>query len=465
MVGAIGSGRDTGRAAGLSGVGVKVQCAMGSPDADADWTGSTSAANVIPDTIRAAKRDFMAGKLSHVTSTRPVEAPNFPTDRPDSCPFDPATAYTRLRAEDPVSLVRCPVGVDAWLVSRYEDIKSVLTDPRLSSRAASSMHMLPPGGLDRAPNPGAIIQADGAEHTRLRRLLIGEFTVRRMEALRPYIQRIVDEHIDAMLCGTGADLVPGFALPIPSLVICEMLGVAYETRDQFQRDSEILIGFDADQATRGAAGERLWSQLGELIDQRLAEPRDDLLSRLMARAEETGQPLTPQELTTIGVTLLVAGHETTANMIALSTMVLLADPARVAALHADAGTAVEELLRYLSVIQFGLFRYATEDLEVGGTDVKAGEWLVGAIASGNRDETVYPDPDTVDLGRQARTHLAFGFGAHQCIGQQLARIEMQVALSTLLRRIPGLRLASPVPNAEFKRNDIVYGVRSLPVQW
>ena len=364
--------------------------------------------------------------------------------------------------------VHCPVGVDAWLVSRYEDIKTLLADPRLSSRAASSLHMLPIADLTRTPSPGAIIQADGEEHARLRRLLIGEFTVRRMEALRPYIQRITDEHIEAMLKGDGADLVRDFALPIPSLVICEMLGVPYDDREAFQHDSEILISFDSDKATRDAATERLWGYLDELIGQRLAAPRDDLLSRLIARGNETGRPLTVDELVTLGVTLLVAGHETTANMIALSTVVLLENPEQLAALRVApeaAGAAVEELLRYLSVVQFGLFRYAMEDVTVGGAEVKAGEWLVGAIQSGNRDEEVYQSPDALDLGRQALTHLAFGFGAHQCLGQQLARIELQVALTTLFRRVPGLRLARPLTQSEFKQNDVVYGVRSLAVTW
>ncbi|MEU9619474.1 cytochrome P450 [Streptomyces sp. NPDC088251] len=396
-----------------------------------------------------------------------TEVPEFPVTRPDSCPFDPDETYTRLRADQPVSPVRCPAGMNAWLVSRYEDIRDVLTDPRLSSRGAGSMHMLPSYDM-RDPLPGSMIQLDGEEHARLRRLLIGEFTVRRMEALRPYIQMIADEHIDAMLAGPSGDLVQDFALPIPSLVICEMLGVPYEDHEVFQRDSELLMGFEADEAARDAASRRLEGCLGELIGQRLTEPGDDLLSRLIARGNETDRPLTVEELATLGVLLLVAGHETTANMIALSTLVLLEDPARMAALQAapdTVGTAVEELLRYLSVIQFGLFRYATEDVTVGGTAVKAGEWLVAAIPSGNRDESVFSAPDTVDLGRQARTHLALGFGAHQCIGQQLARIELQVALTTLLRRMPGLRLAMPLAQSEFKRNDIVYGLRSMPVVW
>ncbi|MDV9197169.1 transposase [Streptomyces sp. Wh19] len=178
------------------------------------------------------------------------EVPEFPVTRPDSRLFDPDETYARLRAHSPVSPVRCPAGMDVWLVSRYEDIRSVLTDPRLSSRGAGSMHMLP--SYDgRDPSRGSMIQLDGEEHARLRRLLIGEFTMRRMEALRPSVQRITDRHIDAMLAGSSADLVRDFALPIPSLVICELLGVPYDDHGAFQRDSEVLIGFDADEATRG----------------------------------------------------------------------------------------------------------------------------------------------------------------------------------------------------------------------
>ena len=391
--------------------------------------------------------------------------PEFPVARPDSCPFDPDSSFGRLRAEAPISPAHCPAGMDALVVSRYEDIRAVLADPRLSSRAASSQHMLP--GYDTAQEPpaGQIIQLDGEEHSRLRRLLIGEFTVRRMEALRPYIQRITDEHIDAMLKGASADLVADFALPIPSLVICEMLGVPYADRDAFQQDSVVLLDTNHDRETLTAAWQRVCDYIGGLVEQRQHKPEDDLLSRLIARGNETDRPLTMDELTTLGGTLLVAGHETTANMISLGTLALLENPAQLAALQADPEAAVEELLRYLTVIQFGLLRQATEDVTVAGAEVKAGEWLVAAIQSGNRDEQVYADPDTVDLGRQARTHLGFGFGAHQCLGQQLARIELQVALTTLLRRLPGLRLAGPLPASEFKNSAIIYGLRSLPVTW
>jgi cytochrome P450 len=464
-VGAIGSGRSTGRAAGLSGVGVNVQRVSGNPVADAAGAAKTDPTSAHRK-ASTTQRDFMAGKLSHVTETRAVAAPDFPATHPESCPFDPDSAFTRLRAEDPVTPVRCPAGMDAWLVSRYEDIRSALTDPRLSSRAASSMHMQTDYDFDHDVPPGQIIQLDGEQHARIRRLLIGEFTVRRTEALRPFIQRITDEHIDAMLQGSAADLVPDFALPIPSLVICELLGVPYEDRDSFQRDGALLMGIEPEQAAaRGAAFQRLQEYLAGLVGRRLAEPQDDLLSRLIARAEESGQPLTMAELITLALVLLVAGHETTANMIALGTLALLENPEQLAALQASPDSAVEELLRYLSVIQFGLFRYAVEDVTIGGADVKAGEWLIAAIQSGNRDEAVYPNPGAVDLGRQSRTHLAFGFGAHQCLGQQLARIELQVALTTLLRRVPGLRLARPVAFADFKHTDIVYGLRSMPVTW
>ncbi|KND26282.1 cytochrome P450 [Streptomyces acidiscabies] len=405
--------------------------------------------------------------MTNIRTASDPHIPGFPVARPEGCPFDPDETYTRLRAAEPVSRVRCPAGMDAWLVTRYEDIRAVLADPRLSSRAAGSDHMLPSyAGHD--PLPGFMIQLDGEEHARLRRLLMGEFTVRRVEALRPYIQRIADEHADAMLAGTGADLVRDFALPIPSQVICEMLGVPYQDHTAFQHDSQILTSFEADGATRAAATRRLEDHLGELIEKRLAVPQGDMLSRLIARAEAAGRPLTVPELSTLAVLTLVAGHETTANMITLGMAVLLEDPERLAALRAapeTIGPAVKELLRHLTVIQFGLVRYATEDVTVGGVEVRAGEWVVAALPSGNRDESVFPDPDTLDLGRRARTNLAFGFGPHQCIGQQLAEVELQVALTTLLRRLPGLRLARPLEQADFKLNDIVHGLRTMPVVW
>lgn len=393
--------------------------------------------------------------------------PDLPSGRPDSCPYDPDEAYARLRAEEPVSLVRCPAGMDAWLVSRYDDIREVLADTRLSSRGAGNAHVLSYYDA-QDPVPGWMFQLDGEEHTRLRRLLIGEFTGRRMEALRPRVQEITDTHIDAMLAGQGADLVRDLASPIPSLVTCEILGVPEEHHKAIQYDSEALSSFETDKESCDAALRRMKDCLHEVIGRRLTDPQDDLLSRLIARGERTERPLTAEELANIGVMLLISGHETTTHMIALGMLVLLEHPDQLAALRAapdTVDTAVEELLRHLSVIQFGAARYATEDVTVGGTAVKAGEWLVAAIPSGNRDERAFDAPDTVDLGRRARTHLSFGYGPHQCIGAQLARIELRIVLSTLLRRMPGLRLAKPLTRSEFRTAEAVYGLRSMPVLW
>ncbi|KND26280.1 cytochrome P450 [Streptomyces acidiscabies] len=394
-----------------------------------------------------------------------AEVLEFPTGRPAGCPFDPDEVYARLRAKETLSRVRCPAGMDAWLVGRYDDVRDVLANPRLSSRGAAGAHM-----MDEVPDPvpGWMFQLDGEEHTRLRRLLMREFTVRRTEALRPAVQRIADEHVDAMLTGTSADLVRDFALPVPLRVVCELLGVPYDDHEAFHRHSEALGSYDTDDAGRAAALGGITGSLREVIERRLVEPGDDLLSRLIARGDASGRPPTVEELVNIGVMLLVAGHETTAYTIALSVAALLEKPERYAALRTGPeaiGTAVEELLRYLSVIQFGAARYATEDVTVGGTRVRAGEWLLAAFASGNRDERVFPDAGAVDLGRQGRTHLTFGFGPHQCLGQQLARVELQVTLATLARRLPDLRLTRPLEQADFRRNDLVYGPRSMPVTW
>jgi cytochrome P450 len=395
--------------------------------------------------------------------------PALPTARPTRCPFDPPAGYTELQAAEPMPQVSCPAGIDARLVTRYEDIRAVLSDPRLSSRGASSMHMTPGIDLITPPLPGAIVQLDGDEHTRLRRLLISEFTVRRIEALRPYIQRIADEHIDAMLAGPQpADLVRDYSLPIPSLVICEMLGVPYADRATFQRESALLVNVDPDPELYEAAAARMRDYMGTLLVEKMARPQDDLLGRLIIRANETGRPMTMQELIFLGLTLLFAGHETTANTIALGTLVLLANPDQLAALRSSpelAASAVEELLRYLSVIQFGLLRYATEDVTVADTVVKAGEWLIAATSPGNRDESVYPGSDKVDIGRAARTHLAFGFGEHQCLGQQLARVELQVGLTTLLRRLPNLRTLAAPADLTYKDESIIYGLESMPIVW
>ncbi|HEY3466940.1 MAG TPA: cytochrome P450 [Amycolatopsis sp.] len=355
--------------------------------------------------------------------------------------------------------------MDAWLVTRYSDVRAVLADRTMSSRGASSVHVNPNADLDEEVSPGSIIQLDGAAHARLRKKVIAEFTVRRVEAMREYVQELVESHLDAMLARPGhADLVRDFALPIPSLVICELLGVPYADRARFQHQSTTLVSTDATREEGQRAYDELSTYLAGLFDDKRRNPRDDLFSRLISRGGD--DPLSTEELVVLGLSLLVAGHETTANMIALSTLVLLEHPSQRDVVLAQPERAVEELLRYLSVVQFGVLRYATADIQVGSRSVKAGEWLVAALNSANRDEDLFPGADKLDFHRESpRTHVAFGFGAHQCLGQQLARVELQEALTRLFRRVPDLRLAAPRESLAFKHNTLVYGVRELPVAW
>jgi cytochrome P450 len=365
--------------------------------------------------------------------------------------------------------VSTPAGVDAWVFSRYYDVRSVLSDTRLSSRSAPSAHVVPGADLEREVESGSILQNDGERHAYLRRLLTSEFTVKRVQALRPRIQALIEEHLDAMLAGEGpVDLVKAFALPIPSLVICELLGVPYADRAEFQERSAVLVSVDrpADEVMR--VNQELQQYMAGLVMAKLDKREDDLLSRLITRAEDQGSPLTVRELVSIGITLLIAGHETTANMIALSALVLLRNPDQLDVLRKDPGlapSAAEEMLRYLTVVQFGLFRHVMEDIPIGDETIKAGEYLIAALSSGNRDETVFPDPDQIDLSRKASAHLAFGFGPHQCLGQQLARVELQEVYTRLYSRIPTLRLAVPFEEIRFKDNTLVYGVTALPVTW
>ncbi|WP_189154922.1 cytochrome P450 [Lentzea pudingi] len=394
---------------------------------------------------------------------------SFPTARDPECPFDPPAEYADLREQEGTPSLACPVGVNARVVSRYADVRAALADPNLSSHAAPSTHVVPGGLLDRPVAPGSLLNMDGAGHARLRRLLTPEFTVKRIQALRPYVQGLVDDHLDALLeHGGPVDLVEHFALPIPSLVICELLGVDYGDRDRFQEQTAVLIGTNSDPAALEQANLEVVGFMTQLVLTKLAAPGDDLLGRLIVRAGENGQELSVEELVTLGITLLIAGHETTANMIGLSTLALLRQPDQLAALRADpglAGTAVDEMLRYLSIVQFGVLRQATGDVTVGDETIKAGEWLVAALSAGNRDESVFPDPDRIDLRRGATAHLAFGYGIHQCLGQQLARVELQEVFVRLHQRIPTLRLAVPFEDVEFKNDALVYGVRALPVTW
>ncbi|MFJ5228676.1 cytochrome P450 [Kitasatospora sp. NPDC088391] len=381
------------------------------------------------------------------------------------CPFAPPPAYQEAQQHAPAVRVALWDGAPCWLVTRYEDARTVLSDPRFS---ADSTHpgfpFISAGARQLGTSNPTFIRMDDPEHNRLRRMLTGDFTLRRTARLRPAIQRIADDLVDRMTDGRDrADLVADFALPLPSLVICLLLGVPYEDHAFFQECSRDLLNREAGLDEIVAAQDRLVDYLDTLTATKRDHPDDGILSRLVAEGE-----LPVEEIGSMGRLLLIAGHETTANMTSLSILDLLRNPAQLERLRARPETtpaAVEELLRHLSIVHSGLTRVAVEDVELGDVLIKAGEGVVVQINTANRDEHRYPDPDTLDLDRDTRRHLAFGFGVHQCLGQPLARLELEIALETLLRRLPGLRLAVPFEEIRFRNEMLIYGVQSLPVTW
>jgi cytochrome P450 len=395
--------------------------------------------------------------------------PEYPMSRARGCPFDPPPALRALQEEGPLTRVRLWDGSTPWLVTRYAEQRALLADPRVSSDITR------PGFPRQVPIiPGAsgisFITMDNPEHARLRRMVTAPFAIRRVEALRSAVQQIVDELIDGMLAGPRpVDLVEAFALPVPSLVICRLLGVPYADHDFFQANSRILVNRGSTPEQRAAARAALDGYLDGLIDEKIANPDGHVLSELVTRVQagELGRP----DAVRMAMLLLVAGHETTANMIALGTLALLQHPDQLAVLReADdpklVAGAVEELLRYLTIVHSGRRRVAREDIEIDGRTVRAGDGLILATDVANRDAAAFPDdPDRLDLHRPARHHVAFGFGVHQCLGQPLARMELQVVYGTLYRRIPGLKLAADLDQIPFKNDAFIYGVYELPVTW
>jgi hypothetical protein len=389
-------------------------------------------------------------------------------ERAAGCPFDPPPELKSQQQEGPLTKVRLWDGSTPWLVTRYAEQRTLLADQRLSADVGRPGY---PSSVPIRPGHSAIsfILMDDPEHARLRRMVTGRFAIKRVEALRPAVRKIVDDLIDAMLAGPNpVDLVEAFALPVPSLVICELLGVPYTDHDFFQRNSKILINRNADPDERMAGHAALAGYLDDLMGDKIANPGNDLLSGLAERVK-AGE-LTRQESAQMGVLLLIAGHETTANMIALGTLALLEHPEQLALLRDEddpkvVAGAVEELLRYLNITHNGRRRVAAEDIEIVGQTIRAGDGVILANDIGNRDPEIFADPDRLDIHRDARSHVAFGFGVHQCLGQPLARMELQVVYSTLYRRIPTLRRAVDLDRIPFKHDGSVYGVYELPVTW
>ncbi|MBK3639906.1 cytochrome P450 [Streptomyces sp. MBT33] len=409
-----------------------------------------------------------------------VGIPDFPEPRSAACPFDLSPQMRGLAAFGPVFRARTWDGRTPWVVTGHAEQKALLSDNRLS------VDLPPPNFPSPVPRHGAdghgggdddshsaadlsFVGMDDPEHARLRRMVSGAFTIKRVEAMRPAVQKMVDTFIDRLLEGPRpVDLVQAFALPIPSLVISELLGVPYEDHEFFQSNSKFLVSLTATPAERGAAHTALTDYLDRLVGEKLDTPAEDLLSRL-AEQIRAGE-LTRREAAAMGVLLLLGGHETTANMITLGTLLLLRHPEQAALVREteEPGVvvdAVEEMLRFLTIAHLGRRRTALADIEIAGQTVRKGEGVIMLGELANRDPAVFPDPDRLDITRDARRHQAFGAGTHHCIGQPLARMALQVIYPTLLRRIPTLRPATDLDDIPFKYDAVIYGAHELLVTW
>ncbi|RBQ14877.1 cytochrome P450 [Spongiactinospora rosea] len=398
-----------------------------------------------------------------------TEKHEFPIAR--TCPFTPPPAYEEIREEEPVSRVRLPGGGWAWAVSRHEDVRTVLNDRRFSAdRQHPDFPQLVEGeAASRRPDEDRLlVEMDAPEHRPARKAVLGEFTVRRLAALRPRIQEIVDGQVNALLAGPKpGDLVEALSLPVPSLVICEMLGVPYADHEFFQEHTAKMFKQSTPPEERQAATGAVRGYITDLVTEKEENPPDDLLGRQIVKLRADGT-YRRTALAGMGFLLLVAGHETTANMISLSTMAFLRDPEQVALIKADPGrtlNAVEEMLRYFTIIDLATARLCVEDIEVGGQQIRAGEGVLALGYSANRDPRAFEDPDELDIERGVRHHVAFGFGPHQCLGQNLARMELQIVFDTLFGRVPTLELAMDVDELPFKDDATVYGLYRLPVTW
>ncbi|MEU1310915.1 cytochrome P450 [Streptomyces cinnamoneus] len=391
----------------------------------------------------------------------------FPTARPAGCPFDPPAPFAQAREEGPMTPLLYPGGHIGWLVTGLQAARAVLGDTRFSS--------LPEGKRDPVKEisnqlstdalpTGMFVNMDPPQHTRYRRLLSKHFTVRRVRELRPRIQEMTDRLLDEMeSTGGPVDLVTAFAKPLPTLVTSELLGLPEADRAEFGRHVDVLFSLSTSQEEMHQSLMGLGAMLNALIAAARKDQGPDVLGRLTAETD-----LTDEELLGITIVLLIAGLETTTNMLALGTYTLLRHPDQLADLRADwslIDDAVEELLRYLSVVQVGPLRVAAEDFAFEGLSIRKGEVVAVSLPAANRDPLGFDDPDTFDIRRGVTRHVAFGSGPHQCMGHHLARLELAVGYESLLRRFPRLELAVPPEEIGTREMMVTYGVLGLPVRW
>jgi cytochrome P450 PksS len=386
---------------------------------------------------------------------------------------NPFPFYAQLRAEAPVFQVTLPDKQTAWLVTRYDDVAAVLKDERF---AKDRFNALTKEQLAKQPwMPGIfkplarnMLDLDAPDHTRLRGLVSRAFTPRLVEQMRGRIQALTDELLDQVQGRGRMDLIHDYAIPLPTTIIAEMLGVPVADRHRFQRWSNVLVSASSTGWGVFLAIPSVWMFLRyvrKLIRARRACPRDDLVSALI-QAEEAGQQLSEDEQVAMIVLLLVAGHETTVNLIGNGTLALLEHPDQMEKLRSDPSlirSAVEELLRYGSPVETSTERFARQDITLAGVTIPRGGMVFAVIASANRDERQFPDPNRLDVAREPNRHLSFGLGAHFCLGAALARLEGQIAVGTLLRRAPGLRLAVAPATLRWRPGLVLRGLKALPV--
>jgi cytochrome P450 len=401
-----------------------------------------------------------------------TEIPEYPMERASACPFSPPQQMLDLGAGKGLFRVRIWNGSTPWLITGHEEARTLFADSRVSVDDRKdgfphwNEHML--STVNKRPR--SVFTSDAEEHTRFRKMLSRPFTFKRVEGLRPAIQQVTDRCIDDILAGEQpADIITKLALPVPTEVISEMLGVPYEDHEFFQHHANVGLAryASAEDGQKGAMS--LHKYLIDLVTKKMENPAEDAISDLAERV--TAGEISVKEAAQLGTGLLIAGHETTANMIGIGVLALLENPGQAALLRDTddpkvIANGVEELMRYLSIIQNGQRRVATDDIEISGETIRAGEGIIIDLAPANWDATAFPEPDRLDLTREnAGQEVGFGYGRHQCVGQQLARAEMQIVFPTLLRRIPTIKLAIPFEDVPFKHDRLAFGVYSLPVTW
>lgn len=393
---------------------------------------------------------------------------DYTSDRGDK-PFDPPPQYEELRDKCPVSRITMWDGTQSWFLTRQGDVRAALADELISADNRNpGFPLVSPGAETLTEENPTFARMDPPEQARLRGMVTADFTNRRIAAMRPKIQEIVDGVTDEMLAKPApADLFTEFAQPIPSQVICLLLGVPYEDHEKVQRIGTTMINHGVGVEALDANSAELTQFFTDLVESKAQQPGDDLLSRLVVERERTGE-LTRDDIIGMARVMLVAGFETTAAMIALGMAALFQHPEQLAALREEPRlipNAVDELLRYLTIFQAGLPRVAVGDTEIGGQKIKAGEAVLCYLPSANRDPSWFEDPNALDVRRRNTGSVAFGFGPHRCIGQSLVKVEMEAAFGTLLRRCPNLRLATDFDQIRFRQEMSIYGVAGLPVSW